>query len=78
MSVTLVRNGKRPYTVGGCIDMDFLHDKLGGVDTDREVWVSKSNDFEATRVKAFGHWDPGFDEKCGVGWGKLSGQLPAL
>ena len=77
MSVALVRNRKRSYMLDGSIDMDNLPGRLGVVDTDRGVSMSKSNDLVATVVKVVCHWD-GFDKKCGMGWGKLSGQLPAL
>lgn len=69
---------KRPYKLAGCIDKDILHDNVGGVDADRGVFMSKSSDSVATGVKDVSHSDSGFDEKCGVGWGKLSGLLPAL
>ena len=77
MSVSLVRNRKQSYMLDGSIDMDNLPGRLGVVDTDRGVSMSKSNDLVATVVKVVCHWD-GFDKKCGVGCGKLSGQLPAL
>ena len=78
MSVTLVRNGKSSYILDGCVDIDNLTARLGVVDTDREVFMTNGNNFEPAGVKDVGHWGLGFDKKCGVGWGKLHGQLPAL
>jgi hypothetical protein len=66
------------YILSGSIDTDNLRGQLGEVDTDRGVFMSKRDDFEATGVEDVGHCDPEFSKNCGVGWGKLCGQLPAL
>ena len=58
--------------------MDKLEGRLGVVDTDREVFMTNRNNFEATGIKEVSHWNCGFDKMSGVGWGKLRGHLPAL
>jgi hypothetical protein len=74
----VVCNGTRPYILDGCADRNNLPGRHGVVDTERDVFMSNRNDFESTGVKDVSHWDPGFDKKCGVSWGKVRGQLPAL
>ena len=78
MSVPLICNMEWPYVLDGSIDMDKLPARLGVVDTERGVVMSKRNDSEATGVKDVSHWDAVFSKNCGVGWGKLRGQLLAL
>jgi len=46
--------------LGGSIDTDNLRGQLGEVDTDRGVFMSKRDDFEATGVEDVGHCDPEF------------------
>ena len=53
--------------MGGSADTDRLRAWLGVVHTEREVFMTKRNNFETTRVKDVSHWDGGFDKKCGVG-----------
>jgi hypothetical protein len=74
----VVCNGTRPYIMDGCVDRNNLPSRPDEADTERGVFMSKRNDFEFTGVKDVSHWNPGFDKKCGVSWGKLRGQLPAL
>ena len=69
---------EKSYIMDGSADTDRLHTGFGVVHTDREVFMTKGNNFETTRVKDVSHWNRGFDEKSGVGWGKLCGQLPVL
>ena len=93
VSVTPARNGKTSYVLNRGVDTDRLPGRLGVVDTDREVCMTNRNDLEASGIDVdvgvdgvdvdgvvvdVSHWDSRFDKKCGVGWGKLRGLLPAL
>ena len=48
VNVTFVCNGKWSYILDGSVDTDNLPGRLSGVDTDRGMFMTERNNFEAT------------------------------